>query len=139
MAADGGRGGKKSVDKLEAENEFLRKGGWAEEIGKTVRTIVLASAGIAGIYLLTHAVEALAGKKTDANILVSFLANLDVSIMLSWAVGGAGVLYGRAQNKLRKTTVERLESRIRKFEAQVDPGRSSSKLTPRGETNPEDR
>jgi hypothetical protein len=43
------------------------------------------------------------------------------------------------QRKLRRDVVERLSSRVPFLEKQLDPGRTSSKLTDRGDTNPEDR
>jgi hypothetical protein len=127
-----------TVDRLQAENDFLRRGGIAEEIGKTVRVLLVCGALVAIVYLLGHALEALAGKETDANIFVNLLGKLEASVILSWVVGGAGVVYGRSQMKLRKTTIERLQSRLKSLEEQLDPHRTSSKLTPRGDTNPED-
>ena len=134
--ATGGR--KPTAERLQAENDFLRRGGIVQEIGKTVRFLLVAAATVGIVYLLGHSIEALAGKQTEANILVSLLGTLEVSVVLSWVVGGAGVAYGRAQNKLRKTTVERLHKRIHDLESAIDQNRSSSKLTPRGDTNPED-
>ncbi len=51
---------------------------------------------------------------------------------------GAGV-YGWKQRDLRKTTVERLQSRIKELELKLDSKRSSSHLTPRGDTREEDK
>jgi hypothetical protein len=127
-----------TIDRLQAENDFLRRGGVAEEIGKSVRVLLICAAIIAVAYLLGHAIESLAGKETDANIFVNLLGKLEISVILSWVVGGAGVAYGRSQMKLRKTTVQRLHGRIKSLEIEIDPARQSSKLTPRGDTNPED-
>lgn len=127
-----------TVESLQAENEFLRRGSIAEEIGKTVRVLLVSLAGIAIVYLVGHAIEALAGKDTDANIFVDLFGKLEVAAALSWMVGGGGVVYGRAQSKLRKSAVERLHGRIKDLETQIDPTRTSSKLTPRGDTNPGD-
>lgn len=132
------RGGSLSADRLQAENEFLRRGGMAEEIGKSVRVLLVCVSAVCIVYLLAHAIESLAGKQTDASILVNLLGKLEISVLLSWAVGGAGLMYGRSQNRLRKRTIERLHGRIKDLESEIDPGRTSSKLTPRGETNPED-
>ena len=127
-----------TVDRLQAENDFLRRGGIADEIGKSVRVLLICAAAVAIAYLLGHAIESLSGKDTDANIIVSLLGKLEISVILSWVAGGAGVAYGRSQMKLRKTTVERLHARIKSLETEIDPARKSSKLTPRGDTNPED-
>lgn len=53
--------------------------------------------------------------------------------------GITGILYGKNQRDLRMSTVEKLQGRIKEFETVKDPNRSSSMLTPRGETRPEDR
>lgn len=132
------RGGSVSADKLQAENEFLRRGGFAEEIGKTVRVLLICLTSFGIVYLGGHAIEALAGKETDANILVSMIGTVEISMMLSWVFGAGGIAYGKAQQKLRKSTVERLHGRIESLEAELDPKRTSSKLTKRGDTNPED-
>lgn len=52
--------------------------------------------------------------------------------------GVAGIVYGRRESKLRKDTVERLQDRNCRLEREIDPKRSSSQLTPRGDTRPED-
>jgi hypothetical protein len=122
----------------QAENDLLKRG-IVEEIGKTVRWAIVGISAFGVAYLLGHAIEALAGKQTDANILVKMLGVFEVSMALSWMAGGAGVIYGRSQAKQKKTTVERLHKRIAELESVMDPGRTSSKLTPRGETNKEDR
>jgi hypothetical protein len=128
-----------SLDRLEAENEFLRRGGVAEEIGKTVRVLLICAACVAIVYLLGHAIESLSGKETNANIFIDLLGKIEVSVVLSWVVGGAGIAYGRYERKLRKSTIDRLQGRIKSLEQELDPNRSSSKLTTTGDTNPEDK
>ena len=49
-----------------------------------------------------------------------------------------GVAYGRYQGKLRRDDVQRLSEYKQKYESLKDPRRSSSRLTVRGETRPED-
>lgn len=53
--------------------------------------------------------------------------------------GIAGIMYGIKQSKLRKDTIERLQGSNKALELKVDPGRSSSKLTKRGETREGDK
>ncbi|MDO8304072.1 MAG: hypothetical protein Q7T18_12620, partial [Sedimentisphaerales bacterium] len=53
--------------------------------------------------------------------------------------GVCGIIYGDVERILRKKTIERLEDRIKKFELEKDPNRSTSMLTTRGETRPEDK
>jgi hypothetical protein len=90
-------------------------------------------------YFVYASIAVLAGKQTDANIGVSFLGNLTVSQSLAYIFGGGGLVYGFRERALRQRTVERLQRRIQELEAAQDPARTSSKLTPKGETHPRDR
>lgn len=110
-------------------------------------------------YFCTDAIHALAGKATDADINVNANIKAEGSLsinngkqvkqsndwielapgVLGLLFGVFGIIYGRAHNHLRKDTVERLQDRIRQFEEMEDPSRSTSKLTKRGETRPEDQ
>lgn len=109
-----------------------------EEFGKTVRTGIVV-VGVVGIFYCIHlAVADVAGRVTDANIAMQFLGNLQVSMALSWAVGLAGGAYGIQQNRLRRRTVHSLHSQIKGLETKIDPSRSSSDLSPTGDTNPGD-
>lgn len=82
-------------------------------------------------------VDSLSGLSTAADIQLSFL--VDISVYIAWLAGAGGVGYGLHQRKLRRDTVERLQARITELESEVDPGRTSSGLTGRGDTNPEDK
>jgi hypothetical protein len=84
------------------------------------------------------AVTVLAGKTTLADIGVNFLADVRVSEGLLTALGVSATGYGISQRKLRRKTVERLQGRIIELEGKIDKERTSSRLTPTGETNPED-
>jgi len=81
---------------------------------------------------------AFAGQKTEANVLVSLLANVDVSTAMAWMVGGGGAFYGYRERKLRKKTISHMASRVEKAEQLIDPNRTSSGLTKSGDTNTED-
>jgi hypothetical protein len=54
-------------------------------------------------------------------------------------VGLLGAIYGRSQRKLRQDVIESKSTRIRELEALIDPSRSTSNLTVRGDTRKEDR
>ena len=94
-------------------------------------------AGVLG-YFGYLSVEALAGQTTAANIGIDVLGNLRVSEGLAWLVGASGLAYGAWERKLRKDDIERLAERNRQLEYRIDPGRSSSELTPRGDSRTED-
>ncbi len=90
------------------------------------------------VYIFGQAIESLAGEFTIADIAVQFLGRAWISTGLAWVLAGGGIFYGLRQRKLRRDTVERLSPAKVQREKEIDPGRSSSRLTPRGETNPED-
>lgn len=90
-------------------------------------------------------VAALAGESTFADIgieidvLGATLGQTPVSHGIAFLLAVVGLMYGLRQAKLRRDTVERLQGRIRELERGLDPNRTSSGITPRGTTQPEDR
>lgn len=104
--------------------------------------------GIVAIsYIWADAIKFLAGQETIADISVKIVENLTVKITqtqyvveyVEYAVIVLAVLYGLRQRKLRRDVIEKMEGRVRELEQRVDPNRSSSNLTSRGDTNPTDR
>jgi hypothetical protein len=89
-------------------------------------------------YLLVPVAMAMAGKETSANFSLSLIANEHFVALLGILFGTGGIIYGRRQSKLRRDTIERFHPFQLKYELEKDPGRSSSKLTPRGDTQEED-
>jgi hypothetical protein len=98
---------------------------------------IVACVYFGGKYWITP----LAGKTTLADIVIGLSTPEKVSY---WAnvvfliIGLLGVAYGGRQRKLRRNTVSRLQTRNQELEKMLDQGRTSSELTPRGETRPED-
>lgn len=90
-------------------------------------------------YFAYRTVGVLAGETTSASIGISVLADVRISEALAWIFGGSAMIYGWRQRKLRKDTTERLSKRSNDLEKRLDPKRSSSSLTPRGDTNPRDK
>jgi hypothetical protein len=84
-------------------------------------------------------VDSLAGKTTFAYFFANFLANIGVQFVAALSVSGLSIAYGVYQKQQKKITTERLHKRIKELEIQINPERSSSGLTPRGETNPADK
>lgn len=78
------------------------------------------------------------GKHTFADVGVRFLADVRIGNALSYAVGAGGIAYGARQRKLRGDTIQKMGDRIKELETAIDPNRSSSGLTKRGHTRPED-
>src|SRR5262245_57339945 len=74
------------------------------------------------------AIDALAGQETLAQI------GLRMDVTISYAVAVSGAAYGLWQRKLRRDTVEELQRRNTFLERLIDPKRTTSGLSPRGET-----
>ena len=89
-------------------------------------------------FLSYRAIAVLAGQYTFADIGVKFLADVKIANSVGYVVGAAGVAYGRRQKKLKEDTIQQLAPRIKELETAIDPNRSSSGLTQRGRTRPED-
>lgn len=129
---------RKTRAQLEAELQLLQNSRWSDVVMQGLLSAIRWG-GLGWIaWQAQVAISNLAGKTTLADIGVGFLADVQVSVVLSWVVGGAGIMYGRSQRKLRRDTVERLQARNQELEKLLDPNRSSSQLTARGETRPED-
>lgn len=79
-------------------------------------------------------VDALAGRETAATI----IGNIDIKTAFPWLVSIASMGYGLRERRLRKTNIKRLATRNRHLEATIDPTRTTSGLTERGDTNPLD-
>jgi hypothetical protein len=128
----------KSKEELSAENDFLRRGGFAEQIGAVIQALIKYSAVAFMFWCAKEAFVAYAGKTSEANVVVSFLGSLTLSNSVALLFGLGGVAYGYKQRKLKGDTVERLQSRIQELEQRFDKNRTSSELTKTGETNPKD-
>ena len=122
------------------EEATLRKFSRAESAASVLNTLI-KYAGLFGIfYWVFRSVEVLAGETTvaDFGVGVRLFASVRVSQLVAWALAGMSVAYGLGQRTLRRKTIERLQGRITVLEAQIDPGRTSSRLSSGGETRPED-
>lgn len=129
---------KKTAAELRGENRILRRMRITEGIASIVIAAIKWGSVVFVFRYISIMVVALAGHTTAADIGIKFLTKFGVSDALAWALGIGSAGYGIAQNRLRKDTVERLQGRIQDLEQQRDPRRTSSRLTPRGDTRPED-
>ncbi len=130
---------KKTIAELKAENRMLKRGHIVNGISRVLSDLIRY--GVFGFlgYCVYLSIESLSGRTTAANIAVNFLSDVRVSESLAWILSGSGLAYGWTQNRLRKKTVERLQGRITTLERKLDSRRTSSSLTTRGETRPEDQ
>lgn len=149
----------KSKTDLQIENLALRAKiatMQSAEWSKTVRWLIAGSALVLGLYFIaptaTAAITALAGKTTKADFGIDAKIKADInkaeeaiedsSSLAGWLgfiFGSLGLLYGNAQSRLRKNVVEKYQPYKEMYEKDVDSKRSSSDLTTRGETRPEDK
>ena len=128
----------KTKKQLEAELRSLKTGrsveGWV--------TIILALIRWGAIVFIARygflSIQALAGRNTLTDIGINFLGKVEVAVSIAWISAMLGVMYGLKQRKLRRDTVERLQNGNKQLENKLDPNRTSSKLTSRGASRPED-
>jgi hypothetical protein len=129
----------KTKAELQVENRMLRRSRVVESVAAVVQTGIKWGALFGIFYWLFRSVEVLAGQHTLAQIGVGFWADVRISEALAWLLAVLFGGYGIGQRKLRKDTIERLSARVKELETQIDPGRTSSRLTSRGDTHPGDR
>lgn len=123
--------------------------------------IPIAMALIYAAQPISDAVVALAGKSTMADFRMSATADIKVNpedqhgaqakepdtqrlyfavtAIVGAAIGIGGLFAAFRQRRLRQDVIETMSNRIQLLEHMIDPNRTTSGLTVRGETNPEDQ
>ncbi len=129
---------RKTPAELKAEIRVLRQTHISQSVASVFNTFIRWGAVTLWFYFGYLAIDSLSGQETQANIFVRFIGNLTISQGLAYALAGGCAIWGFAERRLRKKTVERIHPRVQQLEKTRDPGRTSSKLTPTGETNPKD-
>jgi hypothetical protein len=124
------------AEQLEREEIRLRVRR-SEIVGTVIVTAIRWVCGAAGVFFAARAVQHLAGLNTLADIRI--MGGLQVSVAVSWAAGAGGVAYGWRQRALRHNVNATLGTRVSELEKELDKRRSSSKLTKKGTTNPENQ
>jgi hypothetical protein len=110
------------------------------DLASTALPLLIRWGFIFGIIAVTaSAVKSLAGKYTFAQVGIAFLTEFKVTEVLAYGFGAGGISYGLCERTLRRRNIARLTARPRELEENRDPKRSSSKLTPKGTTRPEDK
>lgn len=103
------------------------------------REIVKAGSFIGAAYFAYRAIEALAGRQTDAKLIFSYLTSNENDFGLPWIMTFGAFIYAYAERRLRCRKTEYFQGRITELEKRLDPNRSTSGLLPTGDTHPEDR
>jgi hypothetical protein len=141
------------VRRLELRVHFYRTQGFllnaSRVLGEALRAIRVVGPQACAVFIA----QALAGKTTITSVsgrveseslkdaiaeLVQKESGLASLCVLLLAMAVTGLLYGMRQSRLRQDVVERLGEFKRLYEQRWDPDRSSSKITRRGGTHPED-
>ncbi len=85
-------------------------------------------------------VEAIGGQSTsldidaESTILVKLWSGLDLGCKWAWVVAIIGFVYGILQSHLRRRKVKYMAARITDLEIIIDPKRTTSGLTKKGDT-----
>jgi hypothetical protein len=128
MASNKGTSRKRELDH---ELRIKRLDVLSNALDKFFPSITILGVTIFGIYLPA---QALAGKTTLANIGIAVFGDVTISQAVSYLFGLSGIAYGLRAQRLRRSVTVRLAERERALELKIDSERTSSGLTPRGET-----
>ena len=115
---------------------------WLESIRAFVRlatTVIKWGGFVIIVYLLGNTLKTFAGGETKANILINLITDFKMNEWMGIVLGGGGMIYGSTKNWQLKQTRKKHASHIKELELIVDNKRQSSRLTPYGETNEDDR
>ncbi len=127
---------KKARKGLEAENLLLRRFRTAAGTASVLNNLIRWGALSWFAYMGFRALEVMAGKTTIANIRIvaNVIGDSFVSEVLAWLLATVGIGYGVLQRALKQKAIERLGPQRKAYEEQLDPGRTSSRLTRQGRT-----
>jgi len=103
------------------------------------RTLIRAAATVGCVWLMAEAVGELAGKDTSVVVRGVLSVFADMKFVVSIALAGCTAAWAIVERGLRHRKVEYLQARVVTLEQQLDPNRSSSGLTAKGQTHPADR
>lgn len=124
--------------KRELELDYRYKHHRLDIIGNVVQTFIRVGGWVSVFYFVYEMVFKLAGKFTFADIGIRFLGDIRMSEALAYALATGAGGWALLERKLKGDTIERLSGQVEALEKRLDPGRTSSRLTPRGTTRPED-
>jgi hypothetical protein len=105
----------------------------------TVRTAIRTLGCAVAAYCFLEAVKALAGQSTSVAFSLILDALVELRFAVTLALAGAACAWAVVERALRHRKVEHMQGRLKQLETSLDPRRSSSGLTTKGQTNPRDR
>jgi hypothetical protein len=106
-----------------------------DAISRALDQLIPGAAGVLIVYFgIYRPVHALASKQTLALFGFKLLVDTRPNEMISYLVAFLGWMFGINAQRLRRNTTARLTYRIQELERRLDPNRTTSGLTPRGQT-----
>ncbi|MBI1790615.1 MAG: hypothetical protein HYR60_24050 [Acidobacteria bacterium] len=133
------KNGPKNLEEKKQDLAFRRFAKVVDSITTVVHSLVRYGGVALPFFFMYKVAEVLAGKTTTADIGLKMFGSVTITETVGYGLGLAGTLYGLKERKLRRDKTEYLQDRIQKLEKQMDPNRSTSRLTKRGTTNPMDK
>lgn len=100
------------------------------------RLAIKATAWVVAAWIFRDMVANLAGRETLVALKFAFFG--DWRFTASMSLAGAGCAWAAVERWLKHRTVKQMAARIKELETQIDPNRTSSRLTSEGKTNPKD-
>jgi hypothetical protein len=149
------QGDQQELERLRAEVKSFKRFGFFSTTGKVLCEAARASRTVLPFLFIwlcirdwpqhTLSADLKADLKGNVGVESETLSEALTSVLSEYTLFGSVTLlavfaigYGKYQAKLRRDDVEQLSRYKEKYEKSVDPARSSSRLTERGDTRPED-
>lgn len=133
------KNGPRSLEEKTQDLKFRRFARVVDSLTALCSSLIRYAGVALPFYWMYRTASVLSGKTTTADIGLKMLGSLTINESIGYGAGVVGVIYGLSERRLRRDKTEYLQTRIQRLEKQMDPKRSSSRLTPRGTTNPEDK
>ena len=121
------------------QNEFTIKFKKWDIVNSAIQTSLKVGGFVAIVGILASAFKVFAGKQTLLNVAMEIVAHLNLSVKISYALALSGVAYGLRQRTLRRKVIAKMSEHQRKLEEFIDERRTSSELTLKGTTRPDDK
>lgn len=87
--------------------------------------------GVLPLFFYLCVVE-LAGHETVVNVVINYMAK--GNNIFPWALAGGTTVWAYSERRLRQIKTQRMSDHVKEIEKRLDPERTSSGLTPTGQT-----
>jgi len=127
------------TDERELELKYRLRIKRIEMFGAVLNSVAKWGALLGCVYFASDTLKGIVGTTTYADVGIRFLGSLRISQSIGIAITSFSIFVALRERKLRHDKTEYLQGRIKKLEEVLDMNRSSSRITPRGTTRPEDQ